>query len=100
MDPLSALMINKALDGLTMRSLATAQNIANAGSPSYRPFRVTFEDALQSAGRNANSIRSVEPSMKRVEPQALGNELRVDLELATASISAAKAVRRPGSWVK
>lgn len=87
MDPVSAILINKALDGLTMRSIATAQNIANANSPAYRPLRVTFEDSLRvAAGRGESAIRSAEPARARAETG--GAEMRLDLELATASETA------------
>jgi flagellar basal-body rod protein FlgB len=89
MDPVSALLINKALDGLSMRAIATSQNIANANSPNYRPLRVTFEEALRSAATHGgDAIRSVEPSIKHVETTAAGKEMRLDLELATASETA------------
>lgn len=42
MESISTALIAKALDGLTARYQATAQNIANANSPNYRPIRVTF----------------------------------------------------------
>ena len=89
MDPISALLINKVLDGLSMRAIATSQNIANANSPNYRPLRVTFEEALRTAAtRGDDAIRSVEPSVKQVETAAAGKEMRLDLELATASETA------------
>lgn len=73
----------KVLDGLTERANVTAQNIANAGTPGYRPLRVTFEQALASAaGQGASAVRAVEAKVERDPAQP---ELRVDMELTTAS---------------
>ena len=41
MDPITAAVLMKTLDGLAMRAEANAQNIANAGTPGYRPIRVS-----------------------------------------------------------
>ncbi len=85
MDPVSALIVNKALDGLSARAMSTAHNIANAGAPNFRMIRVAFEDALQSASRSgASAIRSVQPRVEQAELRP-GEEVRLDLELATAT---------------
>lgn len=86
MDPTSAIMITKALDGLWARSLATAQNVANANSPGYRPIRVSFEEALQSAARQGpEALRNVTATTGQAPASTAGTEMRLDLELATAS---------------
>ncbi|MGQ0661097.1 flagellar basal body rod protein FlgB [Sphingosinicella sp.] len=91
MDPVSAVLINRALDGLTARSMATAQNIANANSPGYRPLRVTFEEALRDAApRGPAALRQVAPRFETDPAREPGAELRIDLELATASETAAR----------
>jgi flagellar basal-body rod protein FlgB len=83
MDHLSAALVIKALDGLSARSLATAQNLANANTRGYRPVRVSFEDALaQAASEGAAAVRQVQP---RFEAVAASEALRLDLEIATAS---------------
>lgn len=87
MDPVSAVLITRALDGLAMRQLATAQNIANANSPGYRPLRVDFEDSLRAAAASGpEAVRRLEARIEQAE--AAGGELRLDLELATASETA------------
>jgi hypothetical protein len=43
------IILNKALDGLSLRAEATAQNIANAGSRDFRPVQVSFEQELKAA---------------------------------------------------
>jgi len=84
-DPVSALIINKALDGLAMRSAAIADNIANAGSDGFRPGRVRFEEALRTAaGQGAQAIRSLAPQVEQ-STAAPGQEVRLDLELASAT---------------
>lgn len=91
MEALSATVMLRALDGLSMRQIATAQNIANAGTPNYRPVRVSFEEALRAAagqGEEATHALSF-----HVEPQPVadyGPEMRLDLETATASTTAAR----------
>lgn len=86
MAEITSTLIVKALDGLSMRSVATAENIANAGSPGFRPLRVSFEDALAAAARRgAGAIEAVRPQLGGA-PQ--GEAVRVDLELATASSTA------------
>jgi flagellar basal-body rod protein FlgB len=86
MDPISAHIIIKALDGLAMRANVTAENIANAGTPGYRPLRLTFEDALAAAATEGNAaIDAVEPRIDRVPVGTEESELRLDTELATAS---------------
>lgn len=91
MDPVSAALINRVLDGLSARSTAAAQNIANANSPGYRPVRVTFETALRdAAARGPEALRGVAPRFEQEPAQAPGAALRLDLELATASETAAR----------
>jgi flagellar basal-body rod protein FlgB len=89
MDPVSALLMNKALDGLSLRAIVTAQNIANASSTDYRPLRVTFEEALRAAAQDGqDAVRAVDPKVRPAETTASGKEMRLDLELATASATA------------
>ena len=86
MDAASAILINKALDGLWTRSLVTAQNVANAGTAGYRPMRVSFEEALQRAARQgAPAVHDVRPVVTQVPASAMDGGMRLDLELATAS---------------
>lgn len=89
MDPLSAMLVVKALDGLTMRASAISQNVANANSPSYVPLRVDFEQQLREAAKNGpDAVRAVQPRFAPI-PMADGSgEMRLDLELASASETA------------
>lgn len=86
MTEITSALIVKALDGLSARAVATAENIANANSPGFRPLRVTFEDALAAAaGGGEGSIRAVRP---RTAGALTAEPVRIDLELATASATA------------
>ena len=89
MDEISALLITKALDGLSMRASATAQNIANANSPGYTSLRVSFEESLKTAATGgADAIRSVIPQYTQAISESDNAEIRLDLEMATASETA------------
>jgi flagellar basal-body rod protein FlgB len=84
MDPINHVLALKVLDGLSARAEATAQNIANASTPGYRPVSVTFEGALAAAAdTGAPALERVRPTLQRTE--AAGADLRLDLELETAA---------------
>ena len=88
MEAISSALLLKALDGLSERATVTAQNIANAGTPGYRPLRLSFEDALKTAANSgAEAVHQLAPA---VEPLAAGSEIRPDLELATATSTASR----------
>ena len=81
-------LIMASLDGLSARQAATAENIANASSPGFRPLRVTFEQALMSAaGRGDTAVCAVRPAIVGAPP---GETVRTDLELATATVTASR----------
>jgi flagellar basal-body rod protein FlgB len=85
---ITSTLLIKALDGLSARQAATAENIANANSPGFRPLRVSFEAALAAAARRGeSSVRAVEA---RTQSAAVAEPVRVDLELATASATAGR----------
>lgn len=91
MESVSAAMILKALDGLSLRATATAQNIANANTPDYRPLKVTFEEALARAAPDGiNGIKAVTPQILSAVDEYGGVGMRLDLELATASATAGR----------
>jgi flagellar basal-body rod protein FlgB len=89
MDSLSVALIGKALDGLDARQAATAQNIANANSPGSRPIRVTFEESLRTAAsQGRGAIADVVPRTEFAPASGFASEMRLDLEIATASQTA------------
>jgi flagellar basal-body rod protein FlgB len=91
MESVSATLILKALDSLSLRATVTAQNIANANSPKYQPMRVSFEDMLKDAvPRGISAIRAVQPQILPALDQTGTGAMRLDLELATASATAGR----------
>lgn len=89
MTGITALIIAKALDGLHARQTATAQNIANGNTASYRPVRVTFEDRLrEAAAQGPDAVVRVQPETELAPMPGVASEMRLDLELATASQTA------------
>ena len=91
MDSISATILLKAMDGLSMRANVTSQNIANANSPGYRPLKVNFEDALRAAASGTpGDIRQVQPSVGLSIDETGRSELRLDLEMATAASTAGR----------
>lgn len=90
-DPISAALITKSLDGLALRLEVTATNIANANSRAYRPSRVTFEDKLKAAAvRGSGAVAAVRPQIETMAAGRFGDEPRTDLELDTASATAGR----------
>lgn len=88
MEQLSAVLVAKALDGLAMRASAISQNVANANSASYRPLRVDFEASLREAAEQGpDAVRALRHGFTQM-PVEPGGELRLDLELASASETA------------
>lgn len=86
MDKLSAVLIGKALDGLSVRATIIAQNIANANSATYSPKKVTFEDELRAAVRlGTDAVSNVEPQITVVDQKLTSSDMRLDLEMASAS---------------
>lgn len=89
MTSVSKILIAKALDGLHARQIATAHNIANANTQGYRPIHVTFEDSLRAAaGQGSDAIRNVRPHTEFAPVPHFADEMRLDLEIATASQTA------------
>lgn len=91
MDAITAAVLLKSLDGLSMRAAANSQNIANAGTPGYRPVRVNFETALaEAAGLGPDAIAAVQPSVTSDPTFQAGDALRLDLEMAEAASTAGR----------
>ena len=89
MEKMTAVMIAKALDGLTTRAAVIAQNIANVNSQSYSPKRVSFEDALRAAAKDGPAaVARVEPRISTVDSKLGTSDIRLDLEMAGASHTA------------
>lgn len=90
MSATTPIVIIKALDALSLRAAATAQNIVAANSPHYRPVEVKFEDSLRAAAaKGSDAVRDLAITTTRAAVPA-GGDPRVDLELATASDTAGR----------
>lgn len=91
MEPVTVAILLKNLDGLSMRASVNAQNIANAGTPGYRPLRVSFESALVTAAAQGEAaIRAVAPSIVPEPRWSAGEAMRLDLEVVEASLTAGR----------
>lgn len=89
MDQVTATIINKALDGLQARQMHTANNIANANTQGFRPMRVSFEESLRAAAaEGGDAVRAVRPDVRLAPAGGLDGEMRLDMEVATASQTA------------
>ncbi|HEX7753425.1 MAG TPA: hypothetical protein VF440_13615 [Novosphingobium sp.] len=91
MNAVTPALLLKALDGLMLRAEVTAQNVANAQSPGYRPLAVNFEAALRAAAtKDSAHVARVAPRIVPAFDSAGRPEMRLDLELATASATAGR----------
>jgi flagellar basal-body rod protein FlgB len=80
----------RALDGLYVRQLAVAHNIANANSPAFAPLRVNFEAALQqafTATRAGAPAATVAAAPIAVSTDTTG-AVRVDMEVSASAENA------------
>lgn len=91
-EPLTNAVLLKAMDGLALRALVTSHNIANAGSPGYRPLAVDFEAALASAAarRDVAAVGAVQPHIAQAVDAQGRSDLRLDLELANSAETASR----------
>ncbi len=79
-DSVTAVALSSALDGLSARQAAIADNVANLQTPNYHAKRVQFEDALKAAVRSGSG--AVAPTTSRsLEPtDTNGNNVNLDTE--------------------
>lgn len=89
MDQRTTAIYGLALDALQLRAQATAQNIANANSDSYKPLAVDFERALREAATSGPiALHGFQPTVTQSREVVHASQQRIDLELATASETA------------
>jgi flagellar basal-body rod protein FlgB len=80
LDSVVTVALTSALNGLSLRQRAIADNIANVNTPGYTAQRVQFEDALAASVRDgsgdvtATTARSLEPTNLN------GNNVNLDTE--------------------
>ncbi|MBO3664608.1 flagellar basal body rod protein FlgB [Microbacterium stercoris] len=79
-DSVTISALTSALDGLSQRQRAIADNIANVNTPGYRATRVQFEEALaQSVAEGSGRVSPT--SQKSLEPTRLdGSNVNLDTE--------------------
>lgn len=83
MDPISALLISKSLDGLHLRAAVIAENIANSNSVDFRPRTVAFEQELRAAA--AQGLDAIGDSKAKIMPLTGDRAVRLDMEMAEAA---------------
>lgn len=89
MSELSQILTIKAMDALVLRQTAIAQNIANSGSESYSVRSVDFEAALRNAAHDGpDAVRAFTATIDADGPALSGGEIRLDLEMQSASATA------------
>ncbi|MGH8080946.1 MAG: flagellar basal body rod protein FlgB [Lysobacter sp.] len=96
--PVIEAIVSKALDGLHLREIATAHNVANASTPGFVPVRVNFEGELQ---RLATATADLAPELRAAEVSSLQpsvaaaidpseRSVKIDQEIAIASETSAR----------
>ena len=89
MSSVSNLLAIKALDGLHLRAIAIAENIANSGSDRFHVRSVDFEGELRRAAEGgAGTLAAFSPSLTTSPSPIEGGDVRLDLEMANASATA------------
>ncbi|MET0934335.1 MAG: flagellar basal body protein [Mycetocola sp.] len=80
LESVTSAALSSALDGLSLRQKAIANNIANVNTVGYRSQRVSFEDALADSVRSGSGV--VAATLQRsLEPTGLnGNNVNLDTE--------------------
>lgn len=89
MSQVSQLLAIKAMDGLYLRQTAIAENVANSSSDSFALKVVDFESQLHAAfAEGAQALRTFQPVVESRGPMIKGDEIRLDLEMQSASATA------------
>lgn len=80
LDSVVTVALTSALNGLSLRQRAIADNIANVNTPGYTAQRVKFEEALaESVSRRDGDVRAT--TERSLEPTQLnGNNVNLDTE--------------------
>ena len=91
MDPISAALITKALDGLHLRAAVIAENIANVNSRSFAPRKVSFEAELRTAAsQGLDAIEGSQARILNVDARTTDTSVRLDMEMADAAQTSAR----------
>lgn len=96
--PVLEAIVSKALDGLHLREIATAHNVANASSPGFAPVRVSFEGQLQqlfqateglAPQQRAGELAALRP-LAAASSDPAERSVKIDQEIAIASETSAR----------
>ena len=78
-------IVYKAMQGLSARQKATADNIANVETPGFKAGTVDFESSLRSAIQDGDATEASFTSAKSAEPNGPNdNNVKLDDETVTA----------------
>jgi flagellar basal-body rod protein FlgB len=72
--------LSSALDGLSMRQAATANNIANINTPNYRAQTVSFESALAASVQAGSGVVTPTTGLSLEPTEQDGNNVNLDTE--------------------
>lgn len=89
MSEVSQILTIKAMDALSLRQTAIAENIANSNSQSYAVKSVDFEAELRKAAEaGPEALRNFSARIETTGPVQSGDDIRLDLEMQSASATA------------
>ena len=80
LDSVTSAALTSALNGLSQRQRAIADNIANVNTPGYHAQRVQFENALAASVRAGDGITSASTSISEEPTRTNGNNVNLDTE--------------------
>lgn len=83
-DSVTSVALQSALNGLSQRQRAIANNIANVNTPNYHAQRVSFEDSLAKSITTRSRALTPATTARSLEPTRL-NGNNVNLETETLS---------------
>ena len=79
-DSVTFVAMSSALDGLSMRQRAIADNIANIQTPGFQAKVVSFEDSLAGAVRKGSGVALPTVSRSMAPTREDGNNVNLDTE--------------------
>ena len=80
LESVTSAALTSALDGLTQRQRAIADNIANDNTPNYHAQRVQFEQALAASVDSGDGRAAATTSLSAEPTRTNGNNVNLDTE--------------------
>jgi flagellar basal-body rod protein FlgB len=80
LDSVTSAALTSALDGLSLRQRAVADNIANINTPGYHAQRVQFEGALAASVRAGDGSADATIAVSAEPTRTNGNNVNLDTE--------------------